>query len=482
MANSSKTFSSVGILLLVLLAICFLALPAHAKYGGGTGEPNDPYLIYTAEQMNEVGLNEHEDDWDKHFKLMANIDLSGFTGDAFNIIGYMVSSDNKPFTGVFDGSGHTISNFTYTSTDKDNIGLFGYINDPNAEVKDLGLVDPNVDAGSGYFVGSLVGRLRRGTVTNCYVEGGSIAGDYLVGGLVGDTFYGTITNSHSEADVSGTGWGTGGLVGGNGYHGTITNSYATGTVSGDSSVGGLVGVNGGTITNCYADGDSVSGNSSVGGLVGVNGWRLEGATITDCYSTGNVAGDREVGGLVGYNYYGTITNCYATGGVEGEYDVGGLVGRNQVGSISNCYSISDVNGVDDVGGLVGKNSSDGIISNCFWDIDIGGPDNGYGTPLPTEQMQTMSTFTDAGWDFSTPIWKMNCEGMSYPKLSWWQPVLGDFGCPDGVDFVDYSFFASHWAEDNCGASNDCDGTDLDQLDTVDINDLRIFVDNWLSGF
>ena len=45
--------------------------------------------------------------------------------------------------------------------------------------------------------------------------------------------------------------------------------------------------------------------------------------------------------------------------------------------------------------------------------------------------------TSAGWDFVTiPAWKMNCEGMSYPKLSWWQPMLGDFGCPDGVDMRD----------------------------------------------
>ena len=51
----------------VIVAICFFALSAQAKYGGGKGGPNDPYLIYTAEQMNEIGLN--EDDWDKHFKF-----------------------------------------------------------------------------------------------------------------------------------------------------------------------------------------------------------------------------------------------------------------------------------------------------------------------------------------------------------------------------------------------------------------------------
>ena len=68
-----------------LLVVLFITLPVRAQYGGGTGEPNDPYLIYTAEQMNEIGL--HEQDQSKHFKLMADIDLSAYSGTAFNRIG-----------------------------------------------------------------------------------------------------------------------------------------------------------------------------------------------------------------------------------------------------------------------------------------------------------------------------------------------------------------------------------------------------------
>ena len=51
----------------------------HAKYGGGTAEPNDPYLIYTAEHLNALGAEPN--DYDKHFKLMADIDLSGYVYD-----------------------------------------------------------------------------------------------------------------------------------------------------------------------------------------------------------------------------------------------------------------------------------------------------------------------------------------------------------------------------------------------------------------
>ncbi len=33
-----------------------------------------------------------------------------------------------------------------------------------------------------------------------------------------------------------------------------------------------------------------------------------------------------VGGLVGYNYYGTVSRCYSSGRVSGRRSVGGLVG------------------------------------------------------------------------------------------------------------------------------------------------------------
>ena len=74
----SKKNVKLTMSLFVLLANCLLDLPIQAKYGGGTGESNNPYLIYTAEQMNEIGLN--EDDWDKHFTMMTDIDLGQFDG------------------------------------------------------------------------------------------------------------------------------------------------------------------------------------------------------------------------------------------------------------------------------------------------------------------------------------------------------------------------------------------------------------------
>ncbi|MHC4604860.1 MAG: GLUG motif-containing protein, partial [Planctomycetota bacterium] len=310
MGNLSKPFGKVTIPLLVLLTISFSASPAYAKYGGGTGEPNDPYLIFDANQMNAIGADSN--DWDKHFLLMADIDLAGFTGISFNIIG---NWDN-PFTGRFDGSDHTISNFTYTSTGTSRIGLFGYVDGENAEIKNLGLIDPEVDAGTGDQVGLLVGRLQYGTISNCYVEGGSVTGHWYVGGLVGYN-WGTISDCYSKGSISGAAY-TGGVVGRH-YKGTVSCCYFEGIVSGGGSYsGGIAGINWswGTISNCYSSG-SVYGPAHVGGLAGGNfrGSRSEGI-ITNCYSTSNVEGNKAVGGLVGLNK-SVVLNSYSTGIVSG---------------------------------------------------------------------------------------------------------------------------------------------------------------------
>jgi len=205
-------------------------------------------------------------------------------------------------------------------------------------------------------------------------------------GLVGVSITGTCVQSN-----------VGGLVGSNA--GTVTNCYSTGVVSdnsnyGEENIGGLVGYNSGTVTNCYSTG-AVSDNSGqdggyggedrIGGLVGANS-----GTVTNCYSTGAVtdnsienpfafgtSGD-SLGGLVGYNT-GTVTNCYSTGAVSdnsalgdnsssgGDY-IGGLVGHNS-GTATNCYSTGTVSheSSDYFSGLYGWSST--TPTNSFWNTN-----------------------------------------------------------------------------------------------------------------
>ena len=204
-----------------LIVAVFLSGSAFAgTYSGGKGEPNDPYLIATAEDLNDI--NNHPEDFNKCFLMVNDINLADYTGTQFNIIGYYEdyeSPNNAPFTGVFDGNGHTISNFTYETTDTDNIGLFSYVDGPNAVIKDLTLINPKVLAeGYSAHIGCLVGSLADGTISSCIIEDGSVLGDGFTGGLAGDNGYGNISNCCAKV-----------------------------IVSGKSAIGGLVGVNSGII-------------------------------------------------------------------------------------------------------------------------------------------------------------------------------------------------------------------------------------------
>jgi hypothetical protein len=146
-----------------------------------------------------------------------------------------------------------------------------------------------------------------------------------------------------EAGVTGNG-----ILANESYIGTvIDNVDVIGNVYGDNNVGGLVGYNEGTISNSSATGE-VFGFGDVGGLVGTN----EG-TISNSSATGSVDGINNVGGLVGYSS-GYISGSYAEGNVNGFEQVGGLVGSTGVATeITNSYATGNVNDPGEVGGLVG---------------------------------------------------------------------------------------------------------------------------------
>ena len=156
-----------------------------------------------------------------------------------------------------------------------------------------------------------------------------------------------------------------GLFGYTGSNSTLRNiGIRNVSVTGNNFVGGLVGYNYyGTISQSYATG-AVTGAYTVGGLVGWNR-----GTISQSYATGAVTGAHSVGGLVGVNWYGgTISQSYATGAVSGIGNVGGLVGANDNGTISQSYATGAVSGTQFVGGLVGVNVY-GTIHHGYWNVD-----------------------------------------------------------------------------------------------------------------
>jgi len=201
-----------------------------------------------------------------------------------------------------------------------------------------------------------------------------------------------------------------------------------------------------------------------------------------------IGGDysRSLGGLCGRNNDGEITNCYAAGLVTGRNDsrcLGGLCGKNYRGAITNCYATGSVNGGDgssDLGGLCGKN--EGTITNCFWDVETGGHDNGIGTPKTTTEMQTESTFTDANWDFTVvPLWHMPFQAVGYPMLGWQKDIPGDFTGRYGVYMDDFAILSNAWLSDNTPTANWNEHCDLNGNGVINPGDLKIFAEHWLCN-
>ena len=325
------TRSILSVLLAALLLVTSTPLtPAFADGGGVSPQSannesreleqvDGVYQISTAAELQKFAQRVNNGELaDANAVLTANIDLSEICGE--NVGGQSASwtpigSDNRPYTGTFNGNGKTISGLYIDSSDNDQ-GLFGYVG-------------------------------TRGTVQNLTVSG-SVKGDDYVGGVVGDN------------------------------RGSVEDCDFTGSVSGNSYVGGVVGVVGvvgdssGSVKNCYNTGavsslDSGSGNS-VGGVVGYNDI---GGSVTNCYNTGSVNGSIEAGGVVGSNSLSaTVTNCYNTGEVSGMY-VGGVVGWNR-SSVINCYNTGSVSDGTYTGGVVGYNHSGGSVTGCYFLQDTAG--------------------------------------------------------------------------------------------------------------
>ncbi|MGD8501059.1 MAG: GLUG motif-containing protein, partial [Phycisphaerales bacterium] len=89
-------------------------------------------------------------------------------------------------------------------------------------------------------------------------------------------------------------------------------------------------------------------------------------------STGNASGISKVGGLVGVNQ-GTIDNCYSVGSVEGATDVGGLVGSLNAhsfypdGTVSDSFWDIETSGQTTSNGGTGKTTAEMKRENTFTD-------------------------------------------------------------------------------------------------------------------
>ena len=156
----------------------------------------------------------------------------------------------------------------------------------------------------------------------------------------------------------------------------LRNLSVTGEISPSGSqdqVGGIVGVNYGSIENCRFSGN-VIGDSEVGGIAGVN---EETGEIRRCESDANVIGNHSAGGIVGNNH-GILNNCSNSGNVntystEVTYDLDDITMDN----LEQINSTSNVAAHTDTGGIAGI--SDGKIYYCSNSGEIGYQHVGYNT-------------------------------------------------------------------------------------------------------
>ena len=288
------------------------------------------------------------------------------------------SNESLRFEGDFNGQSFTISNIIIEGSDNYQ-GLFGSMH---------------------------------GNLTNLNVDNFSISGNMNVGGVVG--YFGrtdgqakTLSNVNVDNMIINGGVYVGGVVGYLGWSNVnlieVNQTTAT-TITGSQQVGGIAGVIGGIVSNCYNTGtikgiytidlESYDGKPSssinIGGIGGYSNYIDREnispnyqnpdavsifAEVYNCWNSGNVYAElvsgkvaRNIGGIIGYKYQGPLSGCYntATIGLSSHTSstlVGGLFGYAE-GGIANCFNTGAVYANTCAGGIAGQTQYP-TISNCY---------------------------------------------------------------------------------------------------------------------
>lgn len=309
------------------------------------------------------------------------------------------------FSGILEGNGHSVTNFSMDSANNANIGLLFHSFTGSPKVADLTVgaaeqpIPFSLRGGVGESVGGLVGAMKNTDAATC-VENVTVYSDIvyenvrentvMIGGIIGKAgpatlkkcrFYGSVRIA--EAGIC-TGYVTtaGGMVGRhNVSEGTLKiidcENYATIDISNRKFSGGAMACAGGMIglaeyavriTGCRNEGDITSDDRSGGILGGIRG--AAGSTdqylTVNCSNTGAVCATRSAGGILGAitstgtsgnsTFEVSIRHCANTGDIAvitdneaylsgGNTGAGGILGTMKYGylTVSNCCSNATVN-------------------------------------------------------------------------------------------------------------------------------------------
>lgn len=291
----------------------YITVYANSEFGSGNGSENSPYLVSSLELLQKVSGHNGA-----HFRQTEDIDvgrqpfMSLFTTDV-------------PFTGTYDGNGHTIKNIISTKGSENNIAIFRAV---GAKGTIQNLVIDNCTFNGNTNVSAIVG-INEGNISNCVVkECALVAGNGMAGGIAAEN-RGVIQDCRTEHNnVSANKGDVGGICAQN-----------TGAVISCSSTRDIIGL----MVSSWAD-------KSAGGMAGYSEGNVIDCKITSLTLNGTKDGYGYThgGGSVGYNK-GTVSSCNISDlTVEGDWnDKGGVIGVNKAINDNNTYDGSGA--LDQVG-------------------------------------------------------------------------------------------------------------------------------------
>ena len=201
----------------------------------------------------------------------------------------------------------------------------------------------------------------------------------VVGGIAGVN-KGTIRNCIVNGVVSGKSI-VGGFVGENRVSGTIENCMMNGLVHGESKVGGFAGKNQGVIRECInnAEVNTAVEHNSIGMDISNMDMDLEFSLNMDMGSFGfseSMDSASDIGGIAGTNS-GTIRACVNKGNVGYEkmgYNIGGIVGSSN-GYLTECENYAEIKGLNGVGGIAGQMKPGLLITEDEENSSLGNMDD-----------------------------------------------------------------------------------------------------------
>ena len=208
--SNTSTVKAIAIKNGVTSNVAEMLFVKDASLWTGTGTKSDPFIIDTPAKLDRLATRVNEGDpfENTYFKMTADIvysyesawDHVSSEENNYTCIG----NSMKPFKGIFDGNGHTISGIRVYQVSSYNFGLFGWI-DKGAVVKNLTLGNCRFTAGDN--TGALVGRVDMGsTLENCHVMSDVCIHDLnngnWHGGVVGYMYHGKVADCTCSATLS----------------------------------------------------------------------------------------------------------------------------------------------------------------------------------------------------------------------------------------------------------------------------------------